>query len=118
VARHLLAATGVAPVSFYNGTLESFMDRYGNAIYLTPMALGAIASISAAAWRFLGVRANDTAQTTLEALCGLRVRIRHLKRDIKIGRGTHLMHLETMRFALWGESINFLDGADAVSIPA
>jgi pimeloyl-ACP methyl ester carboxylesterase len=40
------------------------------------------------------------------------------KRDIKIGRGTHLMHLETMRFALWGESINFLDGADAVSIPA
>jgi pimeloyl-ACP methyl ester carboxylesterase len=31
-----------------------------------------------------------------------------VKRDIKIGRGTHLMHLETMRFALWQESINFL----------
>jgi TRAP-type uncharacterized transport system substrate-binding protein len=42
--------------AFYNGTQESFMDRYGNAIYLTPMALGAIASIFAAAWRFLGVR--------------------------------------------------------------
>jgi TRAP-type uncharacterized transport system substrate-binding protein len=64
--------------AFYNGTQESFMDRYGNAIYLTPMALGAIASIFAAAWRFLGVRANDTAQTTLDALCGLRERIRHL----------------------------------------
>lgn len=31
-----------------------------------------------------------------------------VKRDIKIGRGTHLMHLEAMRSALWQESINFL----------
>ena len=30
------------------------------------------------------------------------------KRDIKIGRGTHLMHLEAMRTALWQESIAFL----------
>jgi pimeloyl-ACP methyl ester carboxylesterase len=30
------------------------------------------------------------------------------KRDIKINRGTHLMHLETMRFALYDESIAFL----------
>lgn len=34
------------------------------------------------------------------------------KRDIKIGRGTHLMHLEVMRLALWRESINFLLGDD------
>ncbi|MBR0873961.1 alpha/beta fold hydrolase [Bradyrhizobium tropiciagri] len=32
------------------------------------------------------------------------------KRDIKISRGTHLMHLETMRHALWHETINFLRG--------
>jgi pimeloyl-ACP methyl ester carboxylesterase len=31
-----------------------------------------------------------------------------IKQDTKIGRGTHLMHFETMRFALWRESINFL----------
>jgi pimeloyl-ACP methyl ester carboxylesterase len=30
------------------------------------------------------------------------------KRDIKIGRGTHLMHLEAMRGALWRESLAFL----------
>jgi pimeloyl-ACP methyl ester carboxylesterase len=30
------------------------------------------------------------------------------KRDIKIARGTHLMHLEETRFELWSESINFL----------
>jgi pimeloyl-ACP methyl ester carboxylesterase len=32
------------------------------------------------------------------------------RRDIKIGRGTHLMHLEAMRHALWRESISFLLG--------
>ena len=41
-----------------------------------------------------------------------------IKRDIKISRGTHLMHLEAMRPALWRESINFLQGDDVVSIPA
>jgi hypothetical protein len=40
------------------------------------------------------------------------------KRDIKIARGTHLMHLETMRPALWRESIHFLDGDDIAPIPA
>jgi pimeloyl-ACP methyl ester carboxylesterase len=34
------------------------------------------------------------------------------KRDIKISRGTHLMHLETMRHALYAESIAFLRGED------
>lgn len=30
------------------------------------------------------------------------------RRDIKIGRGTHLLHFEVMRLVLWRESINFL----------
>lgn len=34
------------------------------------------------------------------------------RRDIKIGRATHLMHLETMRHALYRESIAFLQGDD------
>lgn len=38
------------------------------------------------------------------------------KRDIKISRGTHLMHLETMRLALWRESIVFLQGDDVAPI--
>jgi pimeloyl-ACP methyl ester carboxylesterase len=37
-----------------------------------------------------------------------------LKRDIKIGRGTHLMHLEASRFALYRETIAFLRAGDAV----
>ena len=35
-----------------------------------------------------------------------------VKRDVKIGRATHLMHLETMRFALWRESVTLLLGRD------
>jgi pimeloyl-ACP methyl ester carboxylesterase len=31
-----------------------------------------------------------------------------IKRDVKIARATHLMHLEAMRYALYDESINFL----------
>lgn len=38
------------------------------------------------------------------------------KRDIKIGRGTHLMHLEAMRPALWRESVAFLHGDDIAPI--
>ena len=30
-------------------------------------------------------------------------------------RGTHLMHLEAMRFELWSESVRFLLGAGAGS---
>src|ERR1700688_3176168 len=67
--------------AFYNGTQESFMDRYGNVIYLTPMVLGAIASVFAAAWRFLGVRSHNPSPTMLDALCVLPGRIREAGDD-------------------------------------
>jgi hypothetical protein len=35
-----------------------------------------------------------------------------MRRDIKIGRRTHLMHLEAMRGALYRESIAFLSAGD------
>src|SRR6201993_228049 len=41
--------------AFYNGTQQSFMDEYGNWIYLTPMALGGLASVLAAGWKVLGI---------------------------------------------------------------
>jgi pimeloyl-ACP methyl ester carboxylesterase len=36
------------------------------------------------------------------------------KRDVKIGRGTHLLHLEVNRSALWRESIAFLHDAPTI----
>jgi pimeloyl-ACP methyl ester carboxylesterase len=41
-----------------------------------------------------------------------------VKRDVKIGRGTHLMHLERMRLALWRESVAFLLEDDVAPVPA
>ena len=70
--------------AFFNGTQESFMDRYGNAIYLTPMVLGAMASIFAAAWRFLGVRGNEAAHPALDAFCVLPARIRNVDDERKL----------------------------------
>ena len=70
--------------AFFNGTQESFMDRYGNAIYLTPMVLGAMASIFAAAWRFLGVRSSEAAHPTLDAFCVLSSRIRHVDDETQL----------------------------------
>jgi hypothetical protein len=56
--------------AFYNGTQQSFMDEYGNWIYLTPMILGGLATVLAAAWKFLGIAPfrNDTPLDTLYAL--------------------------------------------------
>ena len=39
------------------------------------------------------------------------------KREIKIGRATHLMHLEAMRYALYRESIGFLLAGDGALVP-
>ena len=59
----------------YNSTQQSFMDEYGNWIYLTPMILGAIATALAAAWKFLGLgRAADAGP--LDSLYALGRRIR------------------------------------------
>ena len=60
------------------------MDRYGNAIYLTPMVLGGLASVFAAAWRFLGVRPAETAQASLDVLCGLPGRVRNSDREAEL----------------------------------
>ena len=70
--------------AYYNGTTERFMDKYGDAIYLTPMVLGGIASVFAAAWRFLGVRSGETIQTTLDVLCGLPRRIRGIDNEAEL----------------------------------
>lgn len=62
--------------AFYNGTQQSFMDEYSNAIYLTPMVLGGIASVLAAAWKFLGIGKPETIQGPLDSLYTLARRIR------------------------------------------
>jgi len=59
----------------YNSTTQSFMDEYGNWIYLTPMVLGGAATLLAAAWKFLGL-GSQTSEGPLDSLYALGRRIR------------------------------------------
>jgi TRAP-type uncharacterized transport system substrate-binding protein len=61
--------------AFYNGTQQSFMDEYGNWIYLTPMILGGIATVFAAIWKFLGI-GPSARDAPLDRLYALARRIR------------------------------------------
>lgn len=62
--------------AFYNGTQESFLDKWGNIIFLAPMIAGALASILAAAWKFLRAGGPQTPEQALDALYALGRRIR------------------------------------------
>jgi TRAP-type uncharacterized transport system substrate-binding protein len=60
----------------YNSTTQSFMDEYGNWIYLTPMVLGGIATVLAAGWKFLRIGNPATSEGPLDSLYALGRRIR------------------------------------------
>ncbi|KRP89815.1 C4-dicarboxylate ABC transporter substrate-binding protein [Bradyrhizobium pachyrhizi] len=63
-------------LAVYNGTTQSFLDEYSNYIYLGPMILGGIASVLAAAWKFLGIGQPEFREGPLDTLYGLARRIR------------------------------------------
>jgi TRAP-type uncharacterized transport system substrate-binding protein len=66
---------------YFNGTQESFLDEWSNAIYLTPMILGGLASILAAAWRFIGLRTSKPGESALDALYALARRVRSAQHE-------------------------------------
>jgi len=67
----------------YNSTTQSFMDEYGNWIYLTPMVLGGAATMLAAAWKFLGI-GNRITQGPLDSLYALARRIRKVDTEAEL----------------------------------
>jgi hypothetical protein len=69
--------------AFYNGTTQSFMDEYGNWIYLTPMILGGIATALAGAWKFLGIGQSES-EAPLDALYALSRRIRKANTEAEL----------------------------------
>src|SRR6476660_5141386 len=70
--------------AFYNGTQQSFMDEYGNWIYLTPMVLGGVATVLAAAWKFLGIGNAEIQQGPLDSLYALARRIRNVGTEAEL----------------------------------
>lgn len=79
---YLAVHPGAAAV--YNGTTQSFMDEYGNWIYLTPMVLGGIATLFAAIWKFLGIGAA-AADAPLDRLYAIARRIRKSDSLLELG---------------------------------
>jgi TRAP-type uncharacterized transport system substrate-binding protein len=67
----------------YNGTQQSFMDEYGNWIYLTPMILGGAATLLAAAWKFLGLGSSKN-EGPLDSLYALGRRIRTVSTEAEL----------------------------------
>src|SRR5450631_1883272 len=67
----------------YNSTTQSFMDEYGNWIYLTPMVLGGAATMLAAAWKFLGI-GNRPTEGPLDSLYALARRIRKVEAEAEL----------------------------------
>ena len=63
--------------AFYNGTQQSFLDKWGNAIFLAPMIFGGIVSMLAAAWKFLRAGEARNGEPALDALYSLGNRIRN-----------------------------------------
>ncbi len=89
---------------------EIIKARHGHLAY-DPTQVRSPVAIIRGEWD--GLILDDDARWLFDAFTHAPV-----KRDIKISRGTHLMHLETMRLALWHESIDFLRGEDAAPIPS
>jgi TRAP-type uncharacterized transport system substrate-binding protein len=70
--------------AFYNGTQQSFIDKYSNYIYLGPMLLGGIASVLAAGWKFLGIGQPETIEGPLDTLYALARRIRSVGTEAEL----------------------------------
>jgi pimeloyl-ACP methyl ester carboxylesterase len=93
------------------GPFSEIIKAWHGQLAYDPGAVRAPIAIIRGEWD--GLILDDDAHWLFNALAQAPV-----KRDIKIGRGTHLMHLEAMRLALWRESIDFLRGEDVAPVPS
>jgi len=69
---------------FYNGNQLTFLDKWSNAIFLAPMALGALATVVAAAWQFLRSGDLKPREPALDALYALGRRIRRAENEAEL----------------------------------
>jgi TRAP-type uncharacterized transport system substrate-binding protein len=70
--------------AFYNGTQESFLDKWSNVIFLAPMIIGGFASVLAGAWKFLRAGESHTQEEALDALYALGRRIRVSSKEAEL----------------------------------
>ena len=70
--------------AFYNGTQQTFLDKWGNAIFLAPMIFGGLVSVLAAAWKFLRTDEPGDGEAGLDSLYALGGRIRSTQAEAEL----------------------------------
>jgi pimeloyl-ACP methyl ester carboxylesterase len=92
------------------GPFDDIQRAWHDDLAYDPALVRAPVAIIRGAWD--GVVPDEDARRLFDAFTSSPI-----KRDIKIGRATHLMHLEAMRHALYREGIGFLQGGDETPMP-
>lgn len=90
-----------------SGSFQDFFDARAGELSYDAGLIRAPVAIVRGEWD--GLCRDDDAKWLFDALSASPVR-----RDIKIARATHLMHLEASRYALYRETQSFLEGKDTV----
>jgi pimeloyl-ACP methyl ester carboxylesterase len=104
-------ATGATTVRTPAGPAVDILAAWGGEIPYDPARICVPLCIIRGEWDSLCTDAD--ARWLWDALANLP-----LKRDVKLGKGTHLMHLEEGRSALYRETLAFLEDADSRSVGA
>jgi pimeloyl-ACP methyl ester carboxylesterase len=94
-----------ASVKVPSGPFQDIFDAWAGELSYDPGLVRAPVAIIRGEWD--GMCTDDDAKWLYDAFKASPVR-----RDVKIGRGTHLMHLEASRYALYRETEAFLAGRD------
>ena len=95
-----------AAVKTPSGAFQDIFDAWAGKLAYDPALVRAPVAIIRGEWD--SYCTDDDARWLFDALKASPVR-----RDVKISRATHLMHLEENRYALYREADTFLNGADA-----
>ena len=96
-----------AAVKTPSGAFQDIFDAWAGELAYDPARVLPPVAIIRGEWDRMCPDAD--ARWLFDALSGSS-----LRRDIKIGRATHLMHLEQNRFALYRETECFLSGGDSL----
>jgi pimeloyl-ACP methyl ester carboxylesterase len=98
-------ARSPAAVKVPSGAFQDIFDAWAGELAYDPSLVRAPVAIIRGEWD--AYCTDQDARWLFDAFSSSPI-----KRDVKISRGTHLMHLEASRFALYRESITFLRGGD------
>jgi pimeloyl-ACP methyl ester carboxylesterase len=94
-----------ASVKVPSGPVQEIAEAFAGQLAYDPAVIKAPTLIIRGEWDSLVT--DEDARWLFDALKNAPIR-----RDIKISRGTHLMHLESSRYALYREAQMFLEGGD------